>query len=69
MTHLSRRSRRDFLKASAALAGGLALEFLIPGAPGRGEASKGSEVTAWALIQPDDTIVIRVARSEMGQGS
>jgi isoquinoline 1-oxidoreductase subunit beta len=28
-----------------------------------------SEVTIWVLIEPDDTTVIRVARSEMGQGS
>jgi len=69
MTHLLNESRRDFLKTSAALGGGLALEFFIPGALARGKASKGSEVTAWVLIQPDDTIVIRVARSEMGQGS
>jgi isoquinoline 1-oxidoreductase beta subunit len=27
------------------------------------------EVTIWVVIEPDDTIVIRVARSEMGQGS
>jgi isoquinoline 1-oxidoreductase beta subunit len=29
----------------------------------------GDEVTAWVLIQPDDIVVLRVARSEMGQGS
>ena len=27
------------------------------------------EITAWIVIEPDDTVIIRVARSEMGQGS
>ena len=29
----------------------------------------GPEVTAWVVIKPDDTVVIRIARSEMGQGT
>jgi isoquinoline 1-oxidoreductase beta subunit len=33
------------------------------------EADTSPEVTAWVLIRPDDTIIIRVARVEMGQGS
>ena len=27
------------------------------------------EVNAWVVIKPDDTVVIRIARSEMGQGT
>ena len=33
-------------------------------------AQDGSpEVNAWVVIRPDDTVVIRIARSEMGQGT
>jgi len=61
--------RRQFLKASAAAGGGLALEFSIPAvaAPAKGIPPK--EVNAWVVIHPDDRVVIRIARSEMGQGT
>src|SRR3972149_9257938 len=62
------QSRRDFLKVSAAADGGLMLEFSLPRAMAQGSAQTG-EVTAWIVIHPDDRMVIRVARSEMGQGS
>jgi isoquinoline 1-oxidoreductase beta subunit len=32
-------------------------------------AKKGPEVTAWVVVNPDDSVVIRIARTEMGQGS
>jgi isoquinoline 1-oxidoreductase subunit beta len=32
-------------------------------------ASGGAEINAWVVVRPDDTVVVRVARSEMGQGS
>ncbi len=62
------QSRRDFLKVSAAAGGGLALEFCLSPVFAQGSA-QGAEVTAWIVIKSDDSIVIRVARSEMGQGS
>jgi isoquinoline 1-oxidoreductase beta subunit len=61
-------SRRDFLKVSTALGGGLALELTLPSAALAAE-TKGPELTAWIVIRPNDEILIRVARSEMGQGS
>jgi isoquinoline 1-oxidoreductase subunit beta len=58
-------SRRNFLRVSTALGGGLALELAFPALA----ATKDPEVTAWIVIRPNDEILIRVARSEMGQGS
>src|SRR5262249_2349174 len=65
-------SRRTFIVGSAAAGGGLALGFSLPPGMRRAvaqTASEGTEVNAWVLVKPDDTCVIRVARSEMGQGT
>ena len=35
----------------------------------RRPAAAGPEVNAWVVVRPDDTVVIRIARSEMGQGT
>jgi isoquinoline 1-oxidoreductase subunit beta len=64
-------SRREFLKVSAAAGGGIALEFSAIGnaAAQFSAAPSPLEVTHWILIKPDDTVVVRIARSEMGQGT
>ncbi|MGE5096608.1 MAG: molybdopterin cofactor-binding domain-containing protein [Betaproteobacteria bacterium] len=64
-------TRRQFLQSSAAVGGGLALEFSVAGAALAqvGAPSSPLEVTHWIVIKPDDTVVIRIARSEMGQGT
>jgi isoquinoline 1-oxidoreductase beta subunit len=64
-------NRRAFVIGSAALGTGLALGLDLPfGGPTVVRAADGSpEVNAWVVIRPDDTVVIRIARSEMGQGT
>ena len=61
--------RRFFLKASAAVGGGLALEFSFPLAANAARGASVTEVNAWVVIHPDDRVVVRIARSEMGQGT
>src|SRR5271169_2253816 len=69
MTYMPQLSRRSFVASVAALGGGLALGFHLPTGAGPARAAGGTaEVNAWVVIQPDDAVVIRVARSEMGQG-
>ncbi len=73
-------SRRAFLVSASAAAGGLVLGF---GATAQAQTTAAAsaapayapftaslpEITSWVVIQPDDTVIIRVARSEMGQGA
>ena len=56
--------RRGFM-ASAAAAGSFSLGWSLPAAA----EGAGVEVGIWAVIHPDDTVVVRIARSEMGQGT
>ena len=71
MTHVPSVNRRSFVIGAAAVGSGLALGFDLPcGGPSVVRAADGSpEVNAWVVIRPDDTTVIRIARSEMGQGT
>jgi len=62
-------SRRKFMITSAAAGGGLMLGMNVPFA-GEALAQSGNvEMNAWVVIKPDDTVVIRIARAEMGQGT
>jgi isoquinoline 1-oxidoreductase beta subunit len=64
-------SRRSFLHATGAAAGGLVVGFHVPlaHAQATSAAPVAPEINAWVVVKPDDTVVIRIARSEMGQGS
>jgi len=70
MTNPISTERRGFLVKSAALTGGLTLGIHLPISAAAAEPSaQGPEVTHWIVIQPDDTVVVRIARSELGQGT
>src|ERR1700720_4317676 len=70
MTHMPKFNRRSFIVGSSAAGAGLALGFNLPlGADVARAADIPPEVDAWVVIKPDDTVVIRIARSEMGQGT
>jgi isoquinoline 1-oxidoreductase beta subunit len=71
MTVMQNLSRRAFITTSAAAAGGLTVGFHIPALAQQKAAvlAANPEINAWVLIKPDDTVVVRIARSEMGQGS
>jgi isoquinoline 1-oxidoreductase beta subunit len=67
MTTPASTSRREFLKAGAAVGGGLILGVALP-ARRAGAAATSAMPNAWVRIGSDDTITILCARSEMGQG-
>jgi isoquinoline 1-oxidoreductase beta subunit len=71
MNQMPQLNRRAFVIGTAAVGTGLVLGLDIPfGGPEMVRAADGSpEINAWVVIQPDDTVVIRIARSEMGQGT
>ena len=71
-------SRRQFFISTAAVGGALVLGFRLPSRtaqaanvapePWTSPVAGGQEVNAWLIIGSDDTVTIRVAQSEMGQG-
>ncbi len=62
-------SRRDFLIGSAIAGAGLSLGMYLPVGGVAQAAEKTREVNAWVVIESDDSVIIRIARSEMGQGT
>jgi isoquinoline 1-oxidoreductase subunit beta len=70
MNFVPKMNRRSFVVGAAAVGGGLSVGLDLPIGPQVVRAADGSpEVNAWVVIRPDDTVVIRVARTEMGQGT
>ena len=69
VVHQPELSRRNFLVGSAAAVGGLSLGFHVPFAKGAAAQTAAGEINAWVVVKADDTVVIRIARSEMGQGT
>lgn len=68
MSAAATTTRRRFLGSTAATAGALVVGFHIP-RPGLAQTPLPDEVNAWVVVKPDDTVVVRIARSEMGQGT
>lgn len=65
---IKNETRRDFLKVSGTVAGGLALGFYLPTGPRIAQAAaQTSSPNAWIKIGTDNSITIMCARSEMGQ--
>jgi isoquinoline 1-oxidoreductase beta subunit len=70
MNFVPKMNRRSFVVGSAAIGGGLALGIDLPFGPKAAMAAgSGPELGVWVVIKPDDSVVVRVARSEMGQGT
>jgi isoquinoline 1-oxidoreductase beta subunit len=68
----NRLSRRKFMGASLATTGSLVVAFHVPfpvKAQGLPASTIPPEVNAWVVVRPDETVIVRVARSEMGQGT
>jgi isoquinoline 1-oxidoreductase subunit beta len=69
MTATGQIDRRSFLASTAAASGAFVLGFEFPVSETAHAAEDGPEINAWVIIHPDDSIVLRYPRAEMGQGS
>ena len=76
MTKISNLSRRHFIVGTSAIGAGLSLGVLsgckdtsAPKDVDYSHLPPNPEVNAWVHIHHDDTVTVRIARSEMGQGT
>src|SRR5512134_2185786 len=70
--HLEHLSRRRFVIGLGATGASLSLGLSLPITSRFAHAAESTvspEINVWVVIAPDDTVVIRIARSEMGQGT
>jgi isoquinoline 1-oxidoreductase beta subunit len=69
MPETARPSRRAVLKGAGALVVGFHLAPKGAAAQAAVPPSAVPEINAWVVVHPDDRVVLRMARSEMGQGT
>ena len=62
-------SRRHFLASTSTVAGAFTLGFSFPMSSGAATGAAPTEVNAWVVVMPDEAVIIRIARAEMGQGT
>src|ERR1700677_309707 len=67
MNYMPNLNRRAFLVGSGVA--GLSLGFQLPFGDEAAAQAVGPEGNAWVVVKPNESVVIRVARSEMGQGT
>ena len=69
--------RREFLAIAGAATGALVLGFWVPQKRANAAENSGAtwyeepevpELNAWVVIEPDDTVIVRIAQTELGQG-
>jgi len=60
-------NRREFLATVAAAHGAFVLGFWMP-QKADAQGTTTPEINAWIVIAPDDTVTIRIAQTELGQG-
>ena len=71
MNAITHPSRRGLLATVSSALGAFTFGFhapLMKSAAAQGSAGV-PEINVWVVVRPDDTVVIRIARSEMGQGT
>ena len=66
-------TRRKFLEASTATTGAFVMGFWLPQKSSLAQSETEAdatppEINAWIIIEPDDTVIIRIAQTELGQG-
>jgi len=76
--NMAELSRRKFVAASISAGGGLTLAVGLPRTaaalpmadePWTSELAAENEMSAWIVIDPDETITVRLPHAEMGQGA
>jgi isoquinoline 1-oxidoreductase beta subunit len=61
-------NRREFLSIVAAAEGAFIMGFWAPSQANAQSATETPEMNAWIVISPDETVTIRIAQTELGQG-